>query len=539
MKKFLKKTGLCLLAALMLLGTLSSCVQKQSAVQERLPFEEVYNTSFIMHHPTAYTTAKQIALPAGKTQTLKVGDGFLSYLDNENHYCIYGIDSGSVVLKLDTARIEDSADVSLQNGDLSCIRVIETDPETKAKTTSVYNKHGKLLCSGAGILSIRTAKNGFTFGGRYYHVENDEIKKEFAFINPTACQAVYDDTILSIRDSSAIYYNEDLKVIASYTLPKGAESHTFYPLSDGKLLVQYSLQSGYLSKTYMKDDIAFALYHELFDPTTEITQRLDLGNVYICDVLNRKHHSALPLPSFEEVFTEKVENVIAYSAIIDGRIDSSVTHSALLGNDGALGASLEYVEGQTGLILPLRNGNYYAPTKNGYTILDTKGSAICEIESLELVTEFGFLASRRIYNKSFHLVRSVADGSQTVLSDDNRVATFYCNRFEDGTTRYYRYDKNGDAEILPPPGRVFVTSPYTLSIVNSADWSFYVTEHYDASAEKPFATTPLYSFYSLYGDHLFTTKTFSVRYVAEGEHAVVCRILDAQGNYLYMRLARE
>ncbi len=540
MKKTMKRLALCLLAALMLLGTLASCVQRKSEAKDPLPFEEVYQSSFTMPFQKPYTTSTPLDLD----YTVTSGGCILVYRAEEQ-YCFYNVDTAQVVLKIDKNKIAStSTDISFSDGDENYIQIVETHPETKAKSTLIYSERGKLLASAEGSLPLTTFANGIVLDEKLYYIENDEVKKEInlpPFADSATTYSFINGLIVSITQRAVTYYDDDLKITARYEIPGHAFRSTVHSLSDGKILAQYITLCDMTSKKYDymdSDGKKYTIHRELFDPATGKIEKQDTNGIIFNQILNKEKNSMLGF-RFEDIYTDKVENVLTYSTIVDGVVDYSVQHVALLGNDGQIGASLEYVENQTDPIIPLNTGYYCAPTKTGYTILNTKGEAVYEVPTIENATDFGYVNAlgTKIYDSNFELALNLSDKGYKILSIANDLAVFYLHKPDTGGTHYYRYDKNGAAEITPPEGRIFKNGYSTVQIYQNT--GYYVTEHYDASTESPFSSEPSYSFYGLNGDLLFTTKDPNPQIIADGENAMVVKYLSAKtGTNLYLRITK-
>jgi len=539
MKKFLKKTSLCLLVALMLLAALPSCAQK-SSVQEALPFEEVYESSFPSLYEKAYKTATKIKLPDNVYATIIDGTGAVFAYVNQEKYCFYNADVGDVVLKIDESKIASQADISLVE---NYVKVVLTDPETEKKTTVIYNENGNRLCSASGSLQLSLCADGFCLGDKLYVTENGEVKKEYtlpSFVDPYANYRFLEDKIISITGRKIVYYDENFEIAAHYEIPGHSQYYNLYLLDNGNLFAQYSILCDPASGKYDYLDgyAKYKLYHELFDPTTKKTKELKLDGIYVSNVLNKERDEALPL-AFEDIFTDNVKNVLSYYNIVEGLIDRSVTRNALLKNDGRLGASLEYVEDQKSLILPLSDGYYAATTKIGMTVLNTKGEPVRKLPTIEKATDFGYEVGSRIYDKNFSLVLDfTSDSNYTILNSSDTTAVFY-KQSVGKTIKYYRYDKNGESEIIAPEGRQLASSSplQTYHLQNG----YYSTEHYPSSPSSTSSLDALYSYYGLNGDLLFTLATSTLPgIVVRGENAMVMKYTDAETNEtVYVRVTKD
>jgi len=540
MRKALKRTALCLLAALLSLTSLSSCSGGQA--KKRKPFEEVYESSLSFPLKGAYTSSTEIDFSGEVTHAPQNKSAVFVYLCNK-HYCFYNVDLGGLVLTIDENLIASESDISLYDGYIS---VTETNPYSKEKGTAIYTDKGKLIHSVAGKRTLTATKSGFHFAGKLYRVEDGVVEKEYplpASIDPYADYLFLDDWIVLINDRTASYYNEQFEIIAQYEVPGHSQTYKLYLLDNGKIFAQYTtLCDSVLEKyDYTSDSDKYKLHHELFDPTKEKTKKLRLDGIYVTNVYNRAHDKNLAL-DFEDIYTDEVENVICYHKIVDRVRDTSVNYSALLGNDGKLGASLQYLDDQKGPILPLNNGQYYATTKNGCAILDTRGNIVGVLPSSQGVlemwpgAEFGYMTWSKIYNHDFELAVDLnSAGYNRLNTQQSSVAVFYYKRNGNDNIRAYRYDKNGEARITAPEGQVLVEGFGSVSVSSLVD--LYSVQHYKANSVFH---DRLYSHYGFNGDYLFTSKTgFEV--IAEGEDAMVVKyaaLYPSYTNSIYTAYAR-
>ena len=156
------------------------------------------------------------------------------------------------------------------------------------------------------------------------------------------------------------------------------------------------------------------------------------------------------------------------------------------------------------------------------------------IPNVGRATEYGYYSNGKIYNKNFELVIDLGNNSYSILNSSNDAAVFYSKQV-DGKTHYYRYDKNGEAEITAPEGREF----YEYSPI-SVRGEYYMVCH---SAANAMYSTSLYSVYTMNGELLFTSKengsydVFTV--LARSDDAILVSYIDADTNEtVYKRLAK-
>ncbi len=536
-----KKTVVWLLLIAMLSTLLSACGKSKDGTigKKALDFNEVYKDSFTLPFDLGYTSSQTLTLG----NNVVGGYCFVQYLDSStNKYNFYNVDTNSVVLTIDKSKIANESDLTLYDG---YIKVIETDGDTK--TTSIYGANGKLMASAGGSAAVSITDDGFTLGQKFYYIENGAVKKEYTVPPFTQINDSYtftDDYVIYRKDDrTTVYYNEQFEEVAAYELPGGSAHRRSYLLENDMLLVQYSLQCDSNAKKYdFIDDDKYTLHTFLFNPEKNKPTKLDL-NVYICDVLNAKTRQEEDKVQFEDIFTDKVENVLSYYAITDKLIDKTATHCVLLGNDGKIGATLsDYVEDQKGMISPLSDGYYYAPVKDGYAILNGKGKLLHKVPNIGTATDYGYCYDNRfynennkIYNKNFEMqveFSSVPHSGFIGGMNTTDAAAFYAKEIN-GETHYYRYDKNGESEIKAPDGRKLAQYS-TIGVYDG----YYVVVSEDI--DGPYSSVKQHDFYGMNGQLLLsisgnTSNPYTK--IATGDNAVLISYQE-NGNTVYQRFAK-
>ena len=539
MKK-LKTLVLFTLLAAMLITSLSACGKSDDGTigKKAKDFDKIYESSFTMPFDLGYTSAAEIKLPDTATSIVG-GYCFLQYRNTESReYCFYNVETDSTVLKIATDKIAKESDLTLCDG---YIKVTETNAESKAKTTSVYNANGTLLVSAEGEVAISVTDDGFTFQEKFYYVEDGELKKEYPIPPFTQIDDSYtftDSYVIRENNQTVVYYNDQFEAVAIYEVPGNCEDYSLFLLDNDQLFVQYAVacDSNDSKYSFIAEGCKYTLHTLLFDPAKEKKNELDL-NVYVYSVINRQTEYNESELDFEDIYTDETENVILYFAIVDGVIDRETRHAVLMSNKGKIGATLDnYAENQKSLISPLNNGYYYAYTKGGYAILDSKGELVRNVPTIGVATDYGYHSNSKIYNENFELVIDLSNDSYDIISIVCDAAAFYSKQV-DGKTHYYRYDKNGEAEITAPDGRTFYEG-YVNPISVYGD--YYTVRHIPANDQ--FGES-YYSVYSMNGELLFTAKqndnytAFTV--LAESDDAILVRYTDASTNKVaYKRHAK-
>ena len=537
MKK-LKTFALLLLVTAMLIPSLAACGKSDNGTigKKAKDFDKIYESSFTMPFDLGYTSATEFKLPDTATSIVG-GYGFLQYRDTEaKEYCFYNVETDSVVLRISSNKIAKESDIMLCNG---YIKITETNAESKAKNTSVYSAAGALLVSAEGEIAISVTDDGFAFQETFYYVEDGEMKKEYPIPPFTQIDDTYtftDNYVIRKHDQTVVYYNDRFEAVAIYEVPGHCVNYRMYLLDNDQLFVQYALlcDSNESKYSYMANGCKYTLHTLLFDPKKEKEHELEL-DVYVDSVLNRQTEYGDDELDFEDVYTNEAENVLMYYAIVDGVIDRETPHYVLMNNKGEIGATLDsYVENQKGLVLPLNTGYFYVSTKDGYAILDSKGELVRNVPNVGRATNYGYYSDGKIYDKNFSLVIDLNNNSYSVLNVSNDAVAFYSKQI-DGKTHYYRYDKNGEAEITAPEGREF----YEYSPISVSN-GYYTVRH---SAANAMYSTSLYSVYTMNGELLFTSKqtetytAFTI--LAKSDDTILVSYIDATTNEtVYKRLAK-
>ena len=537
--KNLKKLALLLLITAMLIPSLAACGKGDGTIGKKAKdFDKIYESSFTMPFDLGYTSATEFKLPDTATSIVG-GYGFLQYRDTEaKEYYFYNVETDSTVLKVATDKIEKDSDITLYDG---YIKIIETNADSKAKTTSVYSAAGALLVSAEGEIAISVTENGFAFKETFYYVEDGALKKEYSIPPFTQINDTYtftDNYVIRENDQTVVYYNDQFEAVAIYEVPGNCEDYSLFLLDNDQLFVQYAVACDTNENKYsfIAEGSKYILHSLLFDPKKEKENDLEL-DVYVASVINRQTEYGDGELDFEDIFTDEAENVLLYYAIVDGVIDLETPHFVLMSNKGKVGATLDgYVENQKGLVAPLNNGYFYVPTKDGYAILDGKGELVRNIPNVGRATEYGYYSNGKIYNKNFELVIDLGNNSYSILNSSSDAAVFYSKQV-DGKTHYYRYDKNGEAEITAPEGREF----YDNSPVNVYT-GYYVVRHALPNSGSQYNTLQC-NVYSMNGELLFTSDYSydytSFKTLASSDDAILVSYIDADTNEtVYKRLAK-
>ncbi len=539
-----KTIALLLLITAMLIPTLFSCGNNNGGTigKEPKPFGEIYESSFSMPFNVGYTSGEEIRLP-NMAVTVGYNYCFLLYKDPAtNEYCVYNVDTNSTVLKIPTTKIANETEIKLYNG---YIKVVETNAETKAKTTLIYNAKGTALVSADGDVAISTTDNGFTFKEKFYYVKNGEVKKEYVLPPFTRIDSSYtftDNYVIHQKNGVVVYYNDQFEAVANYETPGYCEEYDMFLLDNDNIFVKYIQQCDPNDSQYdcMYNGCKYTLHYLIFDPVEKKETELPL-KVVVYSIVNSRIQNAYDELKFEDIYTDGVENVLLYYEIVDGLPDMKTLHAVEMSNMGEIGATLDsYVENQRGVIKPLNDGYYYVPTKGGYAILDSNGTLVRNLSAIGTATDYGYRfdnnynSSPKIYNDNFELVVDLSSGDYYALSTSYDAAVFYSKQI-DGKTHYYRYDKNGEGEILPPNGREFYTSETPVRVYEN----YYTVRHVSANALHG---ESCYSVYTMNGTLLFNAKpqgnysSPAFTLLATGDDTVLVSYIDVSTNQTVYKL---
>ena len=516
-------------------------VNKTSAL-----FNEIYKSTLV--HPTVggYTKAETVALPDGITQK-ESAYRFLHYLAEDTH-SVYNVDLGKVVLTVGDDRLTAFSDVVLYE-EYICLWLTDKDGK---ETTELYREDGKLLAACEGKENPRILDGAAVLEDTMYLVDNKGNVRAYALpafsdslVDEFGKTLIFDGSYMLYKKSrSVVYYDESFTPVCVYSLPETAHAATVCTsLGDGKLFVGYLTLCDPLSAEYdFYDTDAMGNLHKykqsyvLFDAATQRTKQLALSGIRVSRVYNRENGDIFSSGiggenypfGFDDVFTENVENIIAYSKITDGILEYSV-HYALLGNDGRLGAVIdEFTEGQIGPVCPLNTSYYYAKTKTGFTVLDLSGKKVYDTVSLGGAREFGYYDKDTVYNAALDAVLTLDGKDASKLAGDGYYdraeAVLYC-RTEEGRIRYFLYGKAGERELTVSEGQTLVGLP--------AFEENYVTVT-GVSATAPFAE---YRYvYSYTGELLAVwAQAKNGNALAEGKTAALFYALE-NGKTVYYRL---
>ena len=532
MKK-ITRSILFLLICAMLAASLASCTGNDTGIIGKKPkdFDKIYQADVTMPFDTGYLSAKDVEL----TNIINAEYGFALYRDaSTNEYCIYNLETDQTVLRIDSARIQKETDVTLCDG---FIRAIEKATDTEQTVTNVYGANGTLLATAEGEIAVSANENGFSFQEKFYHVKDGELKRIYTippFTNINTYYTFTDQYVIYVRNRTAIYYNDNFEVVALYEVPGHCENYRIELLDNESLFVQYSLLCDSNSKKYdYMNNQKYTLHSLIFDPSKNREKELEL-DVYALSIDNRKTESTFADIDFADLFTEEVENILSYYAIVDGVIDQSTVHYVLIDNDGKIGASLDqYVENQKSLILPLNNGYYYVMTTEGYAILDGKGEELRRTSGLGRATEYGYISNNKIYNHQFELVVDLSNAIYTNINTSGDVAAFYSKKVEN-QTRYFRYDKNGEAEIVLPNDKIF--ADYNAVTIQK---NYYTVKYYNKTDDYQYSWLAQYDFYTFHGELLFSIKESEITVVTESENAMLVSFIDpTTSKTIYKRLTK-
>ena len=504
--KLMKKITALFLALVTLLGMLASCGGKNddgTVGSTNVKFTDIYKSEIKPSSNSGYTDAEEIVLPESATEVSSEG-GFLRYIDGGKLH-FFSLKENRAVLSLDTSTSK--ADVSG-----SYIKVTDAD------MTHIYSNTGVKLVSVEGDAPFSSGTNGFTLEDRYYSVKDGAVKKSYLvppFLS-TSSLTFTEHYAIQKTNTHIIYYNDAFEQVAVYALPATATESRKFKLENDKFFIMYYLPLDSTSSDYdvfeQEENKKYSLHYELFDPEKGKASELDLDiRVYNIESADRY-----------DMFKDEDQYIVSYYAIVDGIIDTSVTYYALIDENGKIEKSLShFVEGQKGLIRPLNNDYYYVETIEGYAILDTEGNLVKRTLVIGVPAAYGYYHNYKIYGVDFSLLRELS--YETVIASTYDYVLYTKTIGEE--EHFYRYDKTGEHEILPPDG-------CTLYNVSSQAEGFYYISYLDSHYIR-------YGCYSATGKLLFTASdVYSISTLATGTDYRVIRYKNTDNKTVYLRLTK-
>ncbi len=466
-KKRLLSLASAALALLLLLGTLPACGGKANETDtigsRALAFDKVYKSLEESRRRDGYETAEEIAILKGKTVT--VYGELLRFTENQK-YCFYSVEEDRVVLEIPTSEVA----VGGITADEGYLCVVTT--EGGKQKTAVYGMNGKQYAEVDGHATIDAENYGFVLGDCYYRVEDGECHGVFEippFVNQGEMGFTENYYYLAAGNTVTLY-DEEKNAVVSYTFPAGSVSRYRMPLSGDRMLLEYRERCPEESTDYdfIEGDQKYTVHHVLLNGKTGKTRELDLGTS-VCMVY--RPDSVLEGREVKDIFTDRVSDILVYYTVVNGFLTSHRRY-AILEENGKVGAMLdEYVDGQTGLILPLNGTQFYTQTDYGYAILDAEGEELLRAPHIGTVKDYGYYDSRnyseaRLYDKDFKLALVVHDSNTNIIR--NTFTSLVYKKIENGETVYCVYDKDGNRTLSDKEGLVL----YNLHSLTSTTGCF-------------------------------------------------------------------
>lgn len=518
MKKILSFV-LCLTLTLPLLFSCGkSGLSSDVLGKESKNFPKYYNASGAVSLGGGYTEAKNIAVPRGATKIVAEG-GFLSYKNNtSNRYYVYSAYTGSNILSFAD---EGSPKITLYE---KYVAVAKT--ENGKKTTAVYSETGNHLITLDGDAALSVSESGFTSGDLFYRIDDGMLTKTYhvpPFFDASRLVFVGDYAVYE-KENSVIYYDESFNPVAFYEVPGEAVQHSFQLLAGGNLLVQYMIAHAPSDKSYdvmISGLLSCDLYTYLYNPAEDKASKLDL-DVIVNRVFNAHNDEISSSLSFSKIFSAEVENVLEYVTLKDGQPDTAHVYHATLSNDGKVGDSLSsFIKDQNGMIYPLKNGTYAAPTKTGYAILGADGAIKTSLITLGTATGYGYLQGSKVYSSEMKLAVDLST-YESAFKCENAVLYY---KTVDGVTEYYIYTKDGERKIEGPKDTTFSASLTDNYYTVAYDARYDIVQHFDYTR---------YDVYTLDGTLLLSYSDWDADYnyhrlevLAETDDAMIVRYLNA------------
>jgi len=547
MKKFLALA----LTLTLTLPLLFSCGDKGTTADtvggKPKDFSYYYNTSLSASLGDGYTKAEKLSLPQNAAGFYANG-AFYYYRDPSlGKYLVYSVTTGDQVLALPATT--SAPTFTLYDNYFT----VKAPGDDGTKVLSVYSENGTLLATAGADDTLNQSSDGFILDGKYYRLKDGALEKVYTFppfLSPSSVSLV-NNYAIHRSGHTITYYNDKFEAVASYDIPGEAFDSSYRCLKDGKMLVQYFVYCDPADSKYdmlVPDSDGTAkcnIYTVLYDPVKDKAEELDLdviiNGVYYNSPFNGSSFNGSSFNgfSFREIFTDKVENILAYRAIKNGQLDQSQTYYSTLGNDGKIGDRLDnLIEGQNGLITPAANGTYVAPTKSGYAILDANGKVKTNLVALGTATGYGYRYQNSVYDGEMKLAVDLSTTNSIYWSENDNAILY--EKEEGPKTHYYIYTRYGERELLPPEGA------YSSLTVRLYD-NYYTVAHTVPHPTVSYDNYSYMTFYAFDGTVLFTATTTdadgdSLPYpsvVCETDSAAIVQHYDATTYALtYTRLSK-
>ncbi len=517
----MKKLIACILLLATMLTLLVSCGNADGSIgKDALPFNDVYRSDIEMEGTGIYKKTSSVSFPSSLSSAHEYynnGKYFVYY--NASRYYIYNVE-------LDRTVLEVSTDIANSSG-ISCAENYIQIYDHSAFVTKVYLPDGTFLAETAGNVSVSTnysEDDTFVFADKLYVMKNGTLDKTISLpplVHASDCIITDNYIVLTNESNSVVYYDKDFKKVASYSIPGTASDFDIYFIGD-KLFVQYELEckADAWSYTYIKDGCKYMLQHVLFDPATQKAKAMNL-DVYVQELVSKREIEKQDT----KFFTDQVQNVLLYQAIINHRIDESAYHGVLMDDEGKIGASLGgYIEGQKSIIYPVNQKYYSALTTSGYALLNANGELVAELPSLGSVKDYGLYSNNKIYGFDLKTKLDLSGSDYNLISSSNDHSLLY-SKTVNGSTRYYRYDAAGEHELFAPSGNI--------SYVSATEDYYYINYYESTNYSSRTA------FYSFDGTLLFTSSGSYANTVARSDDAILVSYTDPNTySTTYIRIAK-
>lgn len=311
---------------------------------------------------------------------------------------------------------------------------------------------------------IYTRKDLLVVGDRVYRADKDGVLtfvKEFTMSSVPfldgSINGYYYYYSWGIR-----LYDAQLNPILCFDVPNSADDYEFYPLSNGNILLQYSMQLPYDATEY---DYYEIVEIELDDEDIYITCKYDLTTVLLATdgtiteldfnyIIDDIDPVAVDEDEDNRYYNESIQN-IAYLCPINEQkqMDTRYTKEeyVALTNEGTIAFSLMFIDYQYGEIDHYGDGIYIAKNNFGqYLVLDRDGNILNILDSNKLISTLNyryFISETAILNTKGEVVYDLLANNITNIIRSNDTAILISEtQDEDGydVTTYYLF-ANGTA----------------------------------------------------------------------------------------------
>ena len=330
-------------------------------------------------------------------------------------------------------------------------------------------------------------------------------------------------------DSVAVY-DASLNLVATYAVPSYADSPDFYLLSNGNVLIQYTVVQDIMAEDYDYIDgmTKYNLYSFLLNAEKGKVKELNLDYVVLDSICKE--------PGDDEwYFGEKVENLAWVAYIEDERIDESehAVKMVVLGNDGKIDGVVDELIPDMACEIPelVATNRWIVSNKAGQAfLLNEKGDVLGEVSGVNWsnMTPDFFLLNSKIYDWDLNVKLDLAEQKCEDYKLLDHGVLFYT---EDEETKIYA---NGEVKTIIDKTTAEAGN-HEVEFLDNCDALFVVI---DTATEG----TVKVNVYNSVGTLLTTVENvaftpYSIEMVADNSNALLIYGINTEGDTVYYRVA--